>query len=80
MNYWACLNLYSEITEGPYEFVIPSYALEYYDLTKTRLTGTVQIVKEDGSDCDSSDDLSLINLFPTSLFKQVEGMIPNMHK
>ena len=67
------INPVSAITnDGPYEFVVPSYALEYYDLSKTVLTGTIQIVKDDGTACGSGEDVSLVNLWPNSLFKQVE--------
>ena len=54
------------------EYLVPSYDLEYCSLPKTVLTGTIQIVKDNGDPCTANEDVSLVNLWPNSLFKQVE--------
>lgn len=54
------------------EYLVPSYDLEYCSLPKTVLTGTIQILKDNGDPCTATEDVSLVNLWPNSLFKQVE--------
>ena len=52
--------------DGPFEFIVPSYALEYYDLTKIVLTETIQIIKDDGSEYEAADN-ALFFIFHPSL-------------
>jgi hypothetical protein len=61
-------------TRGPYKFNISSDAGQYIALPQTRLYGVVNLAKVDGSiwtDVDT-DKIGIVNLFPSSLFKQVE--------
>ena len=44
--------------DGPFEFIVPSYSVEYYNLTKIILTETIQIIKDDGSECEAANDVS----------------------
>jgi hypothetical protein len=71
------INSVSPITDdGPYQFHINSADDEYLLMPATRLEGTVQIVKigDEGAEenCAATDDYSVVNLFPISLFKQIE--------
>ena len=71
--------IYSEIPvtdEGPYEFKINSQGKEYCMLPYTRLEGCLEIVKTDGTPyAGSVDDFSVCNMFPNSIFKQVECQV-----
>jgi hypothetical protein len=71
------INSVSPITDdGPYQFHINSVDDEYLLMPATRLEGTVKIVKitDAGAEatCAATDDFSVVNLFPLSLFKQIE--------
>lgn len=58
---------------GPFEFLLPSHASnEYTYLPLTRLEGEVVIKKSDGTNLDAATDISVSNLFPSTLFRQVE--------
>jgi hypothetical protein len=57
---------------GPYEFQIVNDPDHYIHLPLTRLDGEVEIVNSDGTAIPEADKLSVINLFPQALFKQVE--------
>jgi hypothetical protein len=57
---------------GPYEFYIPRDPDHYIQLPLTRLYGTVRVVKLDGTDMTDAEKSSVCNMFPHSLFKQVE--------
>lgn len=57
---------------GPYEFSIPRDPDHYIYLPLTRLYGTVQVVKLDGTALTTVEKTSICNLFPQSLFKQME--------
>lgn len=57
---------------GPYEFQIIKDPDHYIHLPLTRLEGEVEIAKADGSAFTDADKLSVVNLFPQSIFKQVE--------
>ena len=58
---------------GPIEFVIPSHSHnEYTYLPLTRLIGEVAIYNATDTKLAAGADVSFCNLFPSSLFKQVE--------
>lgn len=58
---------------GPIEFQVPSDSTHFLYLPLTRLNGTVRVVKSsDGTDFADTDNISVCNLFPQSLFKQIE--------
>jgi hypothetical protein len=58
---------------GPYDFYLPRDADHYIQLPLTRLYGTLRIVKiTDSSDLSTTDNVSVCNMFPHSLFKQIE--------
>jgi len=61
--------------EGPIEFIIPSDSTDFTSLRHTRLEGTVEIVKPDGSHFGENEKISIVNLFPQSLWKQIECSI-----
>ena len=61
--------------EGPYEFKINSQGKEYCMLPYTRLEGCLEIYKTDGTSFTSGDDYSVCNMFPNSIFKQVECQV-----
>ena len=56
---------------GPYEFEIKSQSDEYTMMNYTRLEGECKITDKDGNDL-TSQDVSICNLFPNSIFKSVE--------
>jgi hypothetical protein len=57
---------------GPYEFQIVKDPDHYIHLPLTRLEGEIEVVKSDGTAIAATDAVSVINLFPQSIFKQVE--------
>ncbi len=57
---------------GPYEFQIVKDPDHYIHLPLTRLEGEIEIVKNDGTAFVAADAVSVVNLFPQSIFKQVE--------
>jgi hypothetical protein len=57
---------------GPYEFQIVKDPDHFIHLPMTRLEGELEIVKADGTPVDAADKCSVVNLFPQSIFKQVE--------
>lgn len=58
---------------GPFEFFMPRDSDHYVQLPLTRLYGTVRVVKiSDSTDITATDQVSVCNLFPHSLFKQIE--------
>lgn len=57
---------------GPVEFIIPSDNTDFTALNLTRLEGEIEVVKLDGSAFADTDKISIVNLFPQSLFKQIE--------
>jgi hypothetical protein len=59
-------------TKGPFEFVIPKDPDTYTYLPYTRLEGEITLVKSDGTALAATDNINVVNLFPQSLFKQVE--------
>ena len=61
--------------EGPYDFRISSQNKEYFYMAPTRLEGCLEIVREDGQAITSADDLSVCNMYPNSIFKQVECQV-----
>lgn len=63
----------SAIVDGnPIEFIIPQEGNDYTFLPMTRLEGEVTITKKDGSALTDTDKNSIVNLFPSTLFRQVE--------
>lgn len=59
-------------SKGPFEFIIPRDPDSYMYMPFTRLEGTVEVKKEDGTALAVADNISVVNLFTQSLFKQVE--------
>lgn len=60
-------------SRGPFEFIIPKDPDTYAFLPLTRLEGTVEVVKgAAGAALVDADNISVVNLFTQSLFKQVE--------
>jgi len=60
-------------SNGPFEFFIPGDGKHYIILPQTWLYGKIQILKADGSKVPASDlNIGVVNLFPSSLFKQIE--------
>ena len=41
----------------------------------TRLEGCLEIEREDGEEFEEEDDFSVCNMFPNSIFKQVECQV-----
>ena len=62
-------------SEGPIEFLIPSDSTDFTVLPLTRLEGEIEITKADGSAITAADKISIVNLFPQSLWKQIECSI-----
>lgn len=64
---------------GPYEFSIPSDGNEYTYLPYTRLEGKIEVVKQvDGLAIKNEELVGLCNLFPQSLFSQIECYLNNV--
>lgn len=63
---------------GPFEFIIPNEGVDYTILPLTRIEGELEVVKADGSALAGTDAVSVVNLFPISIFKQVECEINNV--
>lgn len=62
-------------SQGPIEFIITSDSTDFTALNQTRLEGEVEITKPDGNAIGDGDKISICNLFPQSLFKQIECSI-----
>ncbi len=61
------------LSEGPIEFLIPSDSSDFTQLNLTRLSGEIDITKADGTtQLTAADKISVVNLFPQSLWKQIE--------
>ena len=56
---------------GPFEFLIPT-SNELTLLPQTRTQGVCKIVRKDGTDLPIDTDFSVVNLFPHSIFNQVD--------
>ena len=61
--------------DGPYEFLINRDMECYYFLPRTRLHGTFQVVKGDGTDCTAADDVNISNLMSACLFDHIEVFV-----
>ena len=61
--------------EGPIEFRVDSQGTEYFMTPFTRIEGSLQIVRSDGGAMAGGDDFSVCNLFPNSIWRQVECQI-----
>lgn len=59
-------------SKGPFEFVIPKDPDTYTYLPYTRLEGQITLTKADNTALAVADNVNIVNLFPQSLFKQVE--------
>ena len=57
---------------GPYDFVIPSDGNEFTAMPLTRLHGEVEVTKLDGSKMTDAEMNACVNLFPQTLFRQME--------
>lgn len=57
---------------GPYEFIIPSDGNEFTAMPLTRLHGEIEVLKADGSAVTDTELNAPVNLFPQSLFRQIE--------
>lgn len=63
----------SAIVDGnPIEFVIPQEGNDYTYLPLTRLEGEIIVTKKDGNPISDTEKTSFVNLFPSTLFRQVE--------
>lgn len=62
-------------SEGPVEFVIPADSSDFTALNQTRLEGEITITKPNGDDFAAADKISIVNLFPQSIWKQIECSI-----
>ena len=75
------LEINPNTNENPYEFHIPRDPEQFTDLTLTRLTGMINIVKLNANrevvPWENDDVVSVCNLLPHSLFKQVDVLIEN---
>jgi len=64
------------LSEGPIEFLIPSDSTDFTQLNLTRLEGEIDLTRADGTtQIAAADKISIVNLFPHSLFKQIECSI-----
>ena len=75
MNYYPIGNVDSG---GPFEFIVPKDPKNWTDMQKTRLEGRLKVVKADGSDLTSSDNISVCNLFYQSLFENILFELENV--
>jgi len=58
--------------DGNFEFILPNDSNEYTMLDHTTIYGEVEVLKADGTAIAAADKVSCVNMFPQSLFKQVE--------
>jgi hypothetical protein len=69
----------SDNIRGPFEFVLsPQASDQYLQLKSIRLTGFGQITKTDGADFESTESVSVVNMFAASLFKAIDISINDM--
>ena len=61
--------------EGPYDFRISSQNKECLYMPHIRLESEIEIEREDGEEFEEEDDFSVCNMFPNSIFKQVECQV-----
>jgi hypothetical protein len=59
-------------SSGPFEFIFPSHGGQYVQLSHTRLYGVCRIVKADGTNLAAAAPVSIVNMFPASLWKAIE--------
>lgn len=57
---------------GPYEFFVPHDGNDYTYMPLTRLEGEVEIKKADGAALSDTELNGFVNLFPQTLFRQIE--------
>jgi transposase-like protein len=63
----------SAIVDGnPIEFILPQEGNDYTFLPLTRLEGEISVTKKDGTALSATEKNSIVNLFPSTLFRQVE--------
>lgn len=75
----VCFRPLSENSEGPYVFNMESQGPDQYmKLNSVRLNGKCVITRSDGTPLTLNDDLSIVNMFPSSLFKGIETEFNNV--
>jgi hypothetical protein len=60
--------------DGPFDFRIPESS-DFTYLPMCRLEGLIEVVKTDGTALAATENISVVNLLPQSLFRQVECTI-----
>jgi len=65
------------LDNNPIEFVIPQDGNDYCYLPLTRLEGCLEVVKTDGTVVGDTELNAFANLFPSTIFRQVECEINN---
>jgi len=74
------VNTVSALTNtGPYEFRICRDPDNYLALNQTKLCGTVRVLQNDNSEVPANGSLSIPNLFPQTLFGQVEFYVEGVN-
>jgi len=68
--YYFPLNALTD--SGPYEFVVPKDPDSWTCLPQTRIEGEIMLSKKDATAIATTDNVGLVNLFPQTLFKQIE--------
>ena len=65
-------------SDGPVEFVIPGDNSDMTILPLTRLEGEIEVTKPDGTAFADTDKISIVNLFPQSIWKQIECSVKDV--
>lgn len=65
-------------SDGPVEFVINGDSTDMTILPLTRLEGEIEVTKADGTALTDNDKISIVNLFPQSIWKQIECSIKDV--
>jgi len=72
-GYFVELNPINVLTNnGPFEFHIARDPDHYIELPYTTLSGKLRVTKTNNEDLESTDAVGICNMFPHSLFKQIE--------
>ena len=64
--------------DGPFEFHMPNESNEYTKLDSLRLYGEVEVIKADNTAVAIADEITVLNNFPQTLFKQIEVSLNNV--
>lgn len=59
-------------SNGPIDIIISSNSIHFLDLNSSWLEISGRVLKKDGSELDSNDDVTPVNLFCSSLFSEVQ--------